>query len=372
MKAIINARVHTMAKDIYESGYILIEGKKIKGVGNMSDMPEFHGEIYDAKGAWAVPGLIDAHCHIGVWEDSLDAEGNDGNEETIAIGAHLRAIDAINPMDVCFKEAMVAGVTTVVTGPGSASPIGGQFVAMKTHGIRVDDMIIKQPVAMKFAFGENPKKANDNKYPQTRMGTAALIREALFKAQSPNDIVSRSLAPVLGGGLLVKAHAHRADDIATAIRIAKEFGLDMTIEHATEGHLLADILKEENISVCVGPSLSARTKPELKNLSFTTAGTLSKKGIPTAIITDHPEIPVKYLTLCAAIAVKEGMDEEAALSAITITAAKNCKIDNVIGSIECGKDADIAIFNQNPLKFEAKCIFVMINGEEVHKIDFND
>ncbi len=365
-----NGRVLTMEGAEYENGFVAFENGKITAVGPMEDCPE--GEtVLDAEGGFIVPGLIDAHSHIGMWEDSLGMEGADGNEDTDPITPQLRAIDAVNPMDRAFAEALAAGVTSVVTGPGSANPIGGTFAAIKTRGRRVDDMLVKADAAMKFAFGENPKGVYGDKkqFPSTRMGTAAAIREALIKAQKyagqeePDfDFKSESLAPCLGGGLLVKAHAHRADDIFTALRIAKEFGLKMTIEHCTEGHLIADILKEENVGVCVGPSLGDRSKPELGALSYETAAALAGAGLTVAIITDHPEIPEKHLPLCAALAVKGGMDASEALKAVTINPARLCGIDSRVGSLAAGKDADVAVFDRFPLDFNASVKAVFVNG----------
>lgn len=367
-----NGRILTMDEAEIEIGFVAFENGKITAIGDMSGCPAEADECFDADGGFIVPGLVDAHSHIGMWEDSLGAEGADGNEDTDPITPQLRAIDAVNPMDRAFPEALAAGVTTVVTGPGSANPIGGSFVALKTCGRRVDDMIIKAEAAMKFAFGENPKGVYGEKkqFPSTRMGTAAAIREALIKAQrysmeeEPDfDFKNECLARCLNGGMLIKAHAHRADDIFTALRIAKEFNLNMTIEHCTEGHLIADILKAEKVGVCIGPSLTDRSKPELGCLSYETAAVLDRAGLTVAIITDHPETPEKHLPLCAAMAVRGGMDKTAALKAITINAAKLCAIDDRVGSLAVGKDADIAVFDRFPLDFEARIKAVFVNGK---------
>ncbi len=369
-----NGHVLTMTGEEYENGFVAFEDGKITALGLMAVCPE--GEAFDAEGGYIIPGLVDAHSHLGMWEDSLGAEGADGNEETDPITPQLRAIDGINPMDRAFGEAAMAGVTTVVTGPGSANPIGGAFAAVKTFGRRIDDMVVKETAAMKFAFGENPKAVYGEKkqFPMTRMGTAAAIRESLIKAQKyaemeePDfDFKSECLLPCLNGGLIVKAHAHRADDIFTALRIAKEFGLKMTVEHCTEGHLIADLLKAENVGVCVGPSLGDRSKPELKELTYETAKILDGAGLTVAIITDHPEIPEKHLPLCASLAVKAGMDRMAALRAITINPALLCGISDRVGSLEPGKDADIAVFDRFPLDFEAKTTAVFINGIRITK-----
>jgi imidazolonepropionase-like amidohydrolase len=374
----------------YENGYLLIDNGKIAGVGSAGTFDESQfsiDKIIDAQGGYVLPGFIDAHCHVGMWEDSVGFEGDDGNEDTDPVTPHLRAIDAINPNDRAFEEAREAGVTTVVTGPGSANVIGGQFAAIKTYGRRIDEMILKEPIAMKVAFGENPKTVyhQKNQSPVTRMATAAILRESLMKARDykrtmdeynadpeendkPDfDFKMESLLKVLNKEIPLKAHAHRADDIFTALRIAREFNLNITLEHCTEGHLIADYLKEEAIPVNVGPSLSDRSKVELKHLTFKTPGILAKEGLSVAIITDHPVTPIQYLPLCAALAVREGMDEYEALKAITINAANNCGIDDRVGSIKAGKDADITIFNGHPLDFRTRAEYVLINGKIVYE-----
>lgn len=383
MKLIKNAVVVTGNEKTYQNGAVLFDDKIIK-VGEMSELKnENADEIIDLNGAYLYPGLIDAHCHIGMFEDSLGFEGDDGNEDSEPVMPQLRAIDGINPFDRCFEDARQAGITTVVTGPGSANPIGGQFAALKTDGICVDDMILKAPAAMKFALGENPKSVfhSKDRTPVTRMGTAALIRETLYKAieymedldeycsgeddKPEYDIKSEALIPVLKKEIPVKIHAHRADDICTAIRIGKEFDLDITVEHATDGERVCEILARENIPVMLGPTLTDRSKPELKNLSFSVYKNLSDAGVETAIITDHPEIAIENLVLCAAMAVKNGMNSEKALAGITLTAAKNCRIDSRVGSVEKGKDADFCVFSGDIFSFESKNIMTVINGKIV-------
>jgi imidazolonepropionase-like amidohydrolase len=393
MLFIKNAKLITMAGSNYENGYIAIDEGKITALGDDSAEAErfekeCRGEVIDAKGCYVLPGFIDAHCHIGMCEDSVGFEGDDGNEMTDPVTPQLRAIDAIYHADRSFEEAREAGITTVVTGPGSANVIGGQFAALKTYGRSVDDMLLKSPVAMKVAFGENPKSVYHEKRqtPTTRMATAAILRESLIKAReykqllddyerdSENndkpdyDIKLDALMKVLDGQLMVKAHAHRSDDILTALRIAKEFGLKMTIEHCTEGHLITDILKEGNVSVISGPFLTDRSKIELRNQSPKTPGILSKAGIKVAIMTDHPCTPVQYLPLCAAVAVKEGMDEMEALKAITINAAEITGIDDRVGSLEVGKDADIIITDGEPLELKTKVLYTIINGQVVKRV----
>lgn len=382
MKLIKNVRIITGTGREYACGDIAFDDK-IRYVGTAYDGSA--DEITDGTGLVATPGLIDAHCHVGLFGDSVGFEGADANEDSDPITPHLRAIDGINPQDRAFSDAASNGITTVVTGPGSANPIGGQFAAVKTHGICVDDMILKAPCAMKMALGENPKTVyNDkNQQPTTRMGTLALIRETLFKAQNykreldkynsaPNendkpefDMKLEAMLPVINGDIPVKFHAHRADDICSAIRIAKEFDLKYTIEHCSDGDIVAEILKRENTAVNLGPTLTDRSKPELKNLSFTTYKNLSDFGIDVSIITDHPEITIENLPLCASLAVSGGMSESKAISAITHTAAKNCGLADRIGSIEVGKDADIALFTDLPTRFESECVMTFIDGNRV-------
>ncbi len=379
MILIKNAHVITCAGDEYENGCIAFDDK-IRYVGvSYSGQAD---EVIDAKGAYVLPGLIDAHCHVGLFGDSVGFEGADGNEMSDPITPQMRAIDGINPQDRAFSEARRAGVTAVVTGPGSSNPIAGQFAAVKTDGICVDDMIIKAPCAMKMALGENPKTVYNEKdaAPTTRMGTLSMIREMLFKSKRYDeewteyyedteendrpefDMKLEAMRPVVRKEIPVKLHAHRADDICSAIRIAKEFDLDITIEHCSDGDVVADILEREGYPVNLGPTLTDRSKPELKNLSFKTYKNLSDRGIDVAIITDHPEITIDNLPLCAAFAVRYGMDEMKALSAITYTAAKNCGIDDRVGSLEAGKDADIVVFDGLPTRFDSKCLMAFING----------
>lgn len=393
MLLIKNARLLTMAGNEYENGYIAVDEGKIAALGGdgaEAERLEAAGcsEIIDAKGHYVLPGFVDAHCHVGMWEDAVGFEGDDGNEMTDPVTPHLRAIDAIYHADRAFVEAREGGVTTVVTGPGSANVIGGQFAALKTYGRSVEDMLLKEPVAMKVAFGENPKTVYHEKRqaPMTRMATAAILRESLMKAReykqmlddyerdSENndkpdyDMRLEALLKVLSGEIPVKAHAHRADDILTALRIAKEFSLKITIEHCTEGHLITDILLEENASVITGPFLTDRSKIELRNQSAKAPGIISGAGIKTAIMTDHPCTPVQYLPLCAAVAVKEGMDEYEALKAITINAAEIAGISDRVGSLEVGKDADIIVMDGAPLELKSRVLYTIINGQVVKRI----
>lgn len=385
---IIHAEIHTMAGREIHNGTIRVHRGVIQTVGRTALKPKPGEQVLDVAGAGVYPGFVDAHTHLGMWEDGLTFEGDDGNEETDPVAPQLRAVDAVNPMDRCFSEALQAGVTTVVTGPGSANPIGGQLAAVKTYGTRMDDMIVKAPVAIKMALGENPKSVyhGKNETPSTRMATAALIREELYKAKryledteraktdkdfdAPEfDMKCASLVPALKGEVEVHFHAHRADDIFTAIRIAKEFRLNYVIVHGTEGHLIAKALKKEGARVLSGPFLCDRCKPELKNLTPRTPGILAKNGVLTAIITDHPVVPLQYLPVCAALAVREGMDPAEALKAITVNPAKICGIDDRVGTIESGKDADLVVFDSDPLSLTAKPRYVIAGGELVESRD---
>ena len=371
---IINAKIFTMAGEPIENGYVEFD-KNITAVGDMKDCPEKSG--YDAKGAMLFPGFIDAHTHLGVCEDSLGFEGDDLKESTDPCTPQLRVIDAVNMLDPCFVEGLNAGVTCVLTGPGSANPIGGQIAAIKTYGRNIEQAIIKAPVALKFALGENPKTVYNSKKstPSTRMATAALIREQLQKARDyaekaqngkrEFDAKLNSLQLLFTQKLPVHFHAHRVDDIYTAIRIAKEFDLNYVIVHCTQGHLIDRELAQMGVKALCGPFMSDRSKPELKHSTPASPGILNKGGVRTSIITDHPVTPIQYLPICAGLAVREGMDYLEALKSITIYSARICGIQDRVGSIEPGKDADLVLFEQNPLSLEAKPLQVIARGEAV-------
>ena len=386
MLVLKNGNVMTMAGPALV-GDVAIENGKIVAVGQSLSYSD--AEVRDVTGMTVMPGIVDPHCHIGMWEDAMGFEGADGNECTNPITPELRAIDAINPYDRCFEEAAAGGVTTCVTGPGSANVIGGQFVAIKTYGDSVDDMVLRFPVAVKAAFGENPKRVYNgkNQTPSTRMATAALMRKALIEAQEYNEKLERGkadpekmpernlgkeiLARVIRRELPMKIHAHRADDILTAIRICREFKLRYTLDHCTEGYLITDKLKEALSEDCegiiVGPLLTDRSKIELKNLSFKAPKVLEQAGIEYAMMTDHPVTPEQYLPICTAVAVREGASEESALKAITINAAKITGIADRVGSIEVGKDADIAVFSGHPFDFRSRCVLTLVNGKVAHE-----
>ncbi len=382
MLLVKNGKVYTMKQENGFMGYVIAENGKIGKVGPMEELtPEMEkkcDKVIDADGGYITPGFVDPHCHVGMWENGIGFEGADGNEMTDPVTPHMRAIDGIYYKDRSFDDAMRAGVTTVVTGPGSANVIGGQFAALKTCGNSIDEMLLKEPVAMKMAFGENPKRVynGQKKTPSTRMATAAVLRQALMEAKAYKerpesdkdkvDFKKEALAQVFDG-LLVKIHAHREDDILTAIRIAKEFGLKFTIEHGTEGYIIKDILKRENVPVIAGPLLSFRSKYELTNSTDKNPGILQKAGVKTAIMTDHHVVPIQFLPMCAGVAVKEGMDELEALKAISIYAAEVTGIDDRVGSLEEGKDADIAVFDGNPLEIMTNVKATVINGKAVYE-----
>lgn len=372
---------------VITDGYIYLRDGKIEKIGRCSDGVPECDVSYDAEGGILMPGMIDAHTHIGLCEDSLTFEGDDINETGDPITPHLRAIDGINPIDVCFREARESGVTCVAVSPGSANPIGGQIAVLKTVGKRVDKMALLPSAAVKMALGENPKGVYHSKsqLPETRMATAAIIREQLFKAKKyadglaeaeklpensdddiPDepefDIKADALRPVVEKKIPVHFHAHRADDIFTALRISSEFGIKPIIIHGTDGYTVADELSEEKIAVVAGPNLCDRSKPELKQQSFENPGILDRAGVTVAITTDHPVVPIKYLLLCAALAVKNGMDRTSALRAVTITPAKILGIDQRCGSVEVGKDADLVLFDGDPLDVMTNVKAVWIDG----------
>lgn len=378
---IINGRVLTMEKDEFRHGFVRIKGRYIEEVGDMASFAakEDDGQVLDADGAWVMPGLIESHAHIGITEEKWGVIGDDSNEQTNPVTPMLRAIDAVNPMDPAFHDAIEAGITSVMAGPGSANVVGGQFVFMKTQGRCIDNMIVKFPAAMKVAFGENPKTSygDNGQYPSTRMAIAALLRKTLFDAKqykrekeegklSKEDIEMEAWLPVLNREIPMKAHAHRADDILTAIRIAKEFDVNITIDHGTEGHLITDEIFASGFPVISGTELTARSKLEVQNMSFKTCKVLYQAGILFSITTDHPVALIQTLPICAGLAVKHGLPMEEGLKAITINAAKSCGVDNVVGSLKKGKHADIAVFSGNPLEVSTKTLYTMIDGKVIY------
>ena len=380
MLCICNGLVFDAVHENPEKKDLFIDQGKIIKIGENLEAPA-ECEIIDAEGLHVYPGFVDAHSHMGTIGSSIGFEGDDVNEMTDILTPQLRGIDCIEPMDVTFAEARESGVTTVCVGPGSANVVGGTFAAIKTVGKRVDDMIINDRVAMKCAFGENPKSCYKDKNNYSRMSTAAKLRELLFKTQeydgkikaAGEDVSKRptfdfkleSMLPVIRREIPIKVHAHRADDMFTALRIAKEFNLRITLEHATDGSLITEELAKENVMLAVGPSLGHRTKFELKNKSFKTPGDLANAGCHVSIITDAPVIPQQYLRLCAGLAVKEGMKEFDALKAITINGAEHAGVADRVGSLEEGKDADIVIMDGCLFESLSNVVATYIDGKKV-------
>jgi len=389
MLLIKNGKLMTMTGMNYDNGSILIKDGVIAEIGIRLDVNEKKVErVIDAQGGWVLPGLIDAHCHIGISEEKKGFEGNDNNESTDPVTPYLKALDAVNPMDSAFHNAISSGITTVMTGPGSSNVVGGQFVCMKTDGRDIERMLLLEPAAMKIAFGENPKSTYDSKskMPSTRMAIAALLREEIqgalsYLRQKKNaekneenfdpDYRKECWLPVLNREIPLKAHVHRADDILTAIRIAKQFNLDMTLDHCTEGHLIAEEIRESGYPAIIGPSFASRNKIEVQNMDFKTPGILHKAGVKVAIMSDHPVTRIQYLAIYAGCAAKEGLGVEEGLKAITINAAEILKIAHRVGSLELGKDADIAIFDGNPMETFTKTLYTIIDGRIAYQADDN-
>lgn len=383
MLLIKNGYIKTMAGNDIKNGCVLIgDGGKIVAVGSEIEVPA-SCETIDACGRLVTPGCVEAHCHIGLDNEGIGWEGRDYNEIVDPLTPQMRAIDSIYPQDEAFQNAVMNGVTSACTGPGSANIVGGTFAAIKLCGKRVDKMLIKEAVAMKCAFGENPKRCYGQgmkKSPMTRMGSAALLRELLFKTtrylqdkedgKNPAfDMKLEAMIPVIKGELPLKAHAHRADDILTSIRIAKEFGVKLTLDHCTDGAIIADELAEEGYPAFVGPTLGGKSKVELQNKSFTTPKVLHEAGVPISIITDAPVIPLQYLPMCAGLAVNAGLDYEEAWRAITINPAKQTGIGDRVGSLEVGKDGDVVIWTADPITTVGAAAYVtVIDGKIVHKI----
>lgn len=379
MICIKNGTLHTAVSKETFIADILIDGGKIVKIGK--GLSADGAEVIDATGLQVYPGFVEAHCHIGLDGYGIGYEGHDYNELNDPVTPQVQAIDGINPFDPCMKMAAKAGVTCFATGPGSSNSIGGTFAAIKPVGTRVDNMIVKFPIAMKCAFGENPKRCYQKQGISSRMTNAAKIREALNKAKvykakieaagddasklPAYDQKSEALIPVLNHEIPLKAHAHQANDIFTAIRIAKEFGVGLTLEHVTEGHMIVDELAKENLPLAVGPTFGHASKFELQNKTWETPGILAKAGCHVSIITDAPVTPLHYLPLCVGLAIKAGMDEYEALRAVTINPAEHIGIADRVGSLEEGKDADVVIVDGCPFDVTGVIKHVLINGEEV-------
>lgn len=384
MLLIKNGHIMTMAGREFTNGSVLIgDDGKITAVGEALEAPE-GAPVIDAQGRLVTPGCVDAHCHIGLDNEAVGWEGRDYNEIVEPITPQMRAIDSIYPQDEAFPNAIRGGVTTACTGPGSANVIGGTFTVIKLVGNRVDNMIVKDPIAMKCAFGENPKRCygqGSKKSPMTRMAVAALLRETLFKTRRymedkaagknpPFDMKLEAMEPVLRGEIPLKCHAHRADDILTAIRVAKEFGVKMTMDHCTDGEVIADELAKEGFPAFVGPSLGGKSKIELQNKSFTTPGVLSKAGVKVSIITDAPVIPLQNLPMCAGLAANAGLPMEEAWKAITINPAESLGIADRVGSLEPGKDGDVVIWTADPLTtIGGEAYITVVDGKVVYSAE---
>ena len=369
-----NGLVHDGVNPTPYEADIAIRDGVIAAIGPHLD-PQPGEEVLSAAGKRVYPGFVDAHTHLGLDGYGVSGlAGHDYNEMGDIVCPQLRGIDGFNPQDKSVAMALAGGVTTVGTGPGSANVLGGTFFAVKTWGSCVDDMVVREPVAMKCAFGENPKRCYEDKGDSSRMTTAAKLREMLFRAKEyleekeegskrPKfDMKLEALAPVLRGEIPLKAHAHRADDICTAIRIAREFGVKLTLEHCTEGHLIVEELKRAGCPVAVGPTLTHASKYELVNKTFATPGILARAGLQVSIITDHSVIPQHYLPLCAGLAVKAGMDPFAALQAITINPARHLGVADRVGSLEVGKDGDVVIASGDPMVSDSQVEAVVVNG----------
>ena len=384
MLLIKNGRILTMAEKEWNPGCILIKNGKIAKVAPKIDITEQDCTVLNVQGNLVMPGIIEAHSHIGISEEKKGFEGNDCNEQYNPVTPYLQAIDAINPMDPAFHNAIAAGITSVMVGPGSSNVVGGQFAFMKTKGRILDDLIVLAPAAMKVAFGENPKTNYDSQgtMPSTRMAIGSMLRETLFEAsqywkQKKNSEQNGESfqtkyrmdcwGPVLDKKIPLKAHVHRTDDILTAIRIAKEFDVNLTLDHCTEGHLIADRIHESGFPAIIGPTLASRNKIEIQNMDFKTAGILHKAGVKVAITTDHPVSVIQSLPLCAGLAAKSGLGIEEGLRAITINPAEICNVSSRVGSIEEGKDADIAIFDGNPMEVFTHTLYTIIDGEIVYQ-----
>lgn len=380
--AIRGARLLTATGSVFDRGTIVLQGGQITHVGERVRIPA-GADVIDGTGKTVIPGFVDVHTHLGIVEEGVGREGSDVNEATDPVTPHLRALDAINPEDMGLREAAAHGVTAAVVLPGSANVLGGLGTLIKTHGTVVDRMIVRDPCGLKAAFGENPKRTygDQKKMPSTRMGTAALLREALVRAQTyqrkqdagqdhpeklpDRDLRLEAIGMVLRREIPLLAHCHRADDILTALRIADEFHLDLILEHATEAHRIVDLIAERQIPCVVGPTFGARGKVETKEKTFASLGQLVRAGVKVAICSDHPVTPSSYLRLYAAFAVSEGLAEEDALKAITLWPAEIMGVSDRIGSLEVGKDADVALFNGDPLDLRARPEMVFVGGQRV-------
>jgi len=375
-----------------QDGIVLLRDGKIAAVEGPGFAVPSGVDVVDAAGKWVLPGFIDAHAHAGVHEEAEGWAGQDTNERTDPVAAHVRAIDAINPADLGFRDAITGGVLAVNVNPGSANPIGGQTAAIKCWGRTVDQMVLREPAGMKSALGENPKRVygERNETPATRLGTAAVIRGAFVAAQNyqaklaaadskdsvpersvvERDLKLEALGRVLRREIPWRQHCHRADDIATAMRMAREFGYDLVIDHGTEAYLIADQIAAASIPVIIGPLFTSRSKVELRNRSLANPGRLAAAGVTIAITTDHPVVPINFLIHQATLAVKEGLDPVTALRAVTINPARIIGVDARLGSLSVGKDADLVIWSGDPLDVMSRAELAFVDGREIYRYDY--
>jgi imidazolonepropionase-like amidohydrolase len=384
--AIVGGYVVPITAEPIDGATVLIVDGKIAAVGVGLDIPPA-ANVIDATGKWVLPGFIEAHGHVGVHEEGEGWAGSDSNELTEPVTAHVRALDAINPADLGFRDAISGGVLAVNVNPGSGNPIGGQTAALKCWGRTVDEMVLRAPAGMKSALGENPKRiyGERKQIPSTRLGTAAVIRGALVDAANylarldaeahkseadrkpvDRDLKLEALGLVLRREIPWRQHCHRADDIATALRLAEEFGYELVIDHGTEAHLLADILAAKDIPVIIGPLFTSRSKVELRNRSLANPGKLAAAGVTIAITTDHPVVPINFLVHQAGLSVKHGLDRETALRALTINPARIVGVEDRLGSIEPGKDADLVVWSDDPLDVLSRVEHALIDGTEIY------
>lgn len=372
MIAIKDGTIVTVKNGTIRDGVILVEGSTIREVGQDIAIPP-SSTVIDAAGCYVVPGFIDAHCHVGISEEVFRIEGNDINETTDPITPYLQALDGVNLNDLAFDDAVRSGVTRLMVHPGSANVLGGQSVLLKSWSPTPMEMVYRHPWGLKAALGENPKRVygNQNKAPKTRMANAALLREALHTAsrnsekeqlEPKDEFRQKALIRVIRREMPLWLHVHRADDILTALRIKDEFNIDMVLQHGTEAHLVADEIARRGVAVCLGPLLTNRAKVEMQEVSFRNVALLQKAGIQFCLITDHPVIPIQYLGVCAALAVREGLDEETAIRALTWNPAHILGVDQELGSIEPGKKADIVIFDGHPLEVKSRVRQVLVDG----------
>lgn len=384
---ILGGRIKTMAGEDIPDGCIRIANGKIAEIGRRDEIkvhPAACERVLEVRDGLIMPGIIEAHCHMGITEEKKGMEGDDCNETVNPVTPWLRALDAINTMDAAFDDAVRAGITSAMIGPGSSNVVGGQFAFLKTKGRRVDELVVRAPAAMKVAFGENPKVnySGQGTSPSTRMAIAGMLRKELKRAGEyarrrreaeeqgqyfEEDFELECWLPVLNREIPLKAHVHRVDDIFTAIRIAREFDLRMTLDHCSEGHLIAEELAAEGFPAVVGPDLASRSKIEVQNMAFKTVGVLNRAGVLTAVTTDHPVSLIASLPICAGLAVKAGLPLEEGYRAITVNPARICGVADRVGSLEVGKDADIAVFTGNPMEVFTETLYTIIDGNIVYE-----